>query len=172
MIRVDVAGLVLDSQEQPVVLLRPLEGAGPRRILPIWIGLQEATAIMLALDGATTERPMSYDLMVRLLERLGASVRQVAVTRLEQGTFYAEITLDSPAGVQVIDARPSDSIALAVRTGAPILVAQAVLDEAGLPEEASEAADASAASETPDADAQLDEFTRFLDTVNPDDFRG
>ena len=170
MIRVDVTGLVLDSQEQPVVLLRPSSDAGPRRLLPIWIGPQEATAIMLALDGQATARPMSYELMVRLLERLGASVREVAITRLEQGTFYAEITLDAPGGVHVVDARPSDSIALAVRTGAPIVVAEQVLDEAGLAEE--RPADDAHSEPSADAEEQLAEFTRFLDDVNPDDFRG
>ena len=89
---------------------------------------------MLAIEGTTTSRPMSYDLMVRLLDALDASVRQVAVTKLEEGTFFAEITLDTNAGRRVIDARPSDAIALAMRTEAPIYIAEEVLREAGVSE--------------------------------------
>lgn len=168
-IQVEVATLALDSQEQPVLVLRPMAG-DPRhnRVLPVWIGVQEATAIMLATEGATAARPMSYDLMCRLLDALGASVRRVAVTALRQGTFYAEITLDTPAGTRVIDARPSDSIALAVRTHAPIFVAEDVMDEAGLPEESPDAAEA----EPEAAEPEIAEFSHFLDTVDPDDFRG
>ncbi|MGL5248275.1 MAG: bifunctional nuclease family protein, partial [Brooklawnia sp.] len=119
MIQVDLASMAVDSRGQPVVILKPkFPQQAPTKVLPIWIGAQEASAIMLAVEGATTSRPMSYDLMVRLLDALDASVRQVAVTKLEEGTFFAEITLDTNAGRRVIDARPSDSIALAMRTEA------------------------------------------------------
>lgn len=171
MIQVQVDTLALDSQSQPVLVLRPLPG-DPRhhRVLPVWIGVQEATAIMLVTEGATAPRPMSYDLMHRLLDALGATVRQVAVTALREGTFYAEITLDTPAGVRIIDARPSDSIALAVRTHAPIFVAEQVMDDAGLPEPPDSDSDSDEA-ET-EAEPDIAEFSHFLDTVNPDDFRG
>lgn len=164
MIEVELASLAVDSRGQPVVVLRAVSpDVRPARLLPIWIGVQEATAIMLALEGAAPARPMSYDLMVRLLERLQASVRSVAVTALDSGTFYAEITLDTPTGVHVVDARPSDSVALAVRTDAPIFVAESVMAQAGL-------AEVNPPSE--DDESQLAEFSEFLDTVNPDDFRG
>lgn len=164
MIQVDLASLAVDSRGEPVVLLKPISPEpGQDRVLPIWIGVQEASAIMLAVQGATASRPMAYDLMVRLLGALDGSVVQVAVTRLEHGTFFAEITLDTPSGRQVIDARPSDSIALATRTDAPIFVAAEVLAEAGVqPEQVSDA----------DEESAIEEFTHFLDTVDPDDFRG
>lgn len=163
MIQVQLASIAVDSRGQPVVVLAPIDAEpGARRLLPIWIGLPEASAIMLAVEGVEPARPQTYDLMTTLIERLGAEVAQVVVTKLEAGTFYAEITLVTPAGPELIDARPSDSIALAVRTGAPIFVAEAVFADAGMP-------DAEAAG---DEQHQLAEFHQFLDGVEPDDFRG
>ena len=165
MIQVDLASMAVDSRGQPVVILKPrFPQQAPVKVLPIWIGVQEASAIMLAIEGTTTSRPMSYDLMVRLLDALDASVRQVAVTKLEEGTFFAEITLDTNAGRRVIDARPSDSIALAMRTEAPIYIAEEVLREAGVSE--------NQLSQAEDEETQIEEFTEFLDSVDPDDFRG
>jgi bifunctional DNase/RNase len=167
-LQVDVAQVVVDAQNQPVMLLKPRVGdTNPARLLPIWIGPQEATAIVLALDDEAPPRPMSYDLMYTLLTTLAATVRQVAITRLDEGTFYAEITLDSPAGPRVVDARPSDSIALAVRAGAPIFVAEDVFAVASM-----EVEDRSGATAEPDAEAEVERFSEFLDTVDPDDFRG
>lgn len=164
MIQVDLASLALDSRGEPVVILKPIsQDEGQAYVLPIWIGPQEATAIMLAVQGATASRPLAYDLMVRLLDALEGSVVQVAVTRLKHGTFFAEIELDTPTGRRVVDARPSDSIALAMRTTAPIFVSEDVMLEAGIAEtQVSEA----------DEESQVEEFSHFLDTVNPDDFRG
>ena len=159
MIEVEIATPALDMRGEPVVILRPRGGG---RMLPIWIGSAEATAIMLAVEGATASRPLSYDLMVRLLDELGASVLRVAVTALEEGTYLAEITLATAAGERIIDARPSDSIALAARTGAPILVAEAVLEEAGV----------TGVMVEPEQEAEIEEFGRFLESVDPDDFRG
>ena len=165
MIQVDLASMAVDSRGQPVVILKPkFPQQAPTKVLPIWIGAQEASAIMLAVEGATTSRPMSYDLMVRLLDVLGATVLQVAVTKLEEGTFFAEIPLEPPSGIQVVDARPSDSIALAMRTEAPIYIAEEVLREAGVSE--------NQLSEAQDEETQIEEFTEFLDSVDPDDFRG
>lgn len=164
MIQVELTSLAVDTRGLPVVLLKP---ASPQAdlgvILPIWIGGQEATAIMIAIQGAEMARPMSYDLMAQLLEALDASVSGVAVTRLEEGTFYAEVSLSSPQGPRVIDARPSDSIALALRVEAPIFVAEEVLRTAGIPAE--QITDL-------DEEEQVDKFNEFLDSVDPDDFRG
>lgn len=173
-ILMEIAALALDSHEQPILFLRPSAGeAVGDRVLPIWIGAPEAAAIMVAMGGDPPPRPMSYDLMNTLVERLDASVRQVAVTRLDSGTFYAEITLDTPAGVQVIDARPSDSVAIAVRSRSPILVSEAVLAEAGLPGEVLGPTGAGPRDgRTEETEHQVEEFNRFLDTVDPDDFRG
>lgn len=159
-----MATLAVDSRGQPVVLLAPVEPAQneQRKVLPIWIGMQEATAIMLVVEGTEAPRPMAYDLMITLIERLDASVRQVAVTRLEEGTFFAEITLSTPSGERVIDARPSDSIALAVRTGARIYLAEDVFAEAAVDEPA----------EDGEKESEVAAFQEFLDSVNPEDFRG
>ncbi|MBI5028684.1 MAG: bifunctional nuclease family protein [Actinobacteria bacterium] len=162
-IEVRIASLAVDSRGQPVVVLAPASAEqGARRLLPIWIGVPEATAIMLAVAGEAPSRPQVYDLMTTLLDRLDADVEKVVVTRLEGGTFFAEITLATPSGREVVDARPSDSIALAVRTGAPVFVAEAVFAEAGMP-------DADGAG---DEQSQLAAFHEFLDDVEPDDFRG
>jgi len=174
-IQVELASLTVDSRGAPVVILRPIEDDRDHaRLLPIFIGVQEATAIMLAAEGTTAARPMSYDLMVRLLEALGGSVVGIAVTRLEGGTFYAEITLETPSGRQWIDARPSDSIALAMRVGAPMFVAKAVLDEAAVTEEEASGERATPASPPSEAEqeSQIAAFTDFLDKVDPEDFKG
>jgi len=164
MVQVRVLGIALDAARQHIVLLKPLlEEPGAGRILPIWIGEQEATSILIALGGGEAPRPLSHDLMKTLLETLGAEVERVEVTRIEDGTFFAEITLTTPSGRQVVDARPSDSVALAVRFQAPIWVADELLDEAGIP---AEMVDQGTDEE------KLDEFKQFLEDVDPDDFQG
>lgn len=163
MIEVRVGSLAVDSRGQPVILLEPIAGDDEvRKLLPIWIGVQEATAIMLAAEGAAPPRPLVYDLMTTLIDRLEAHVQQVVVTKLEGGTFYAEITLHTSTGDELIDARPSDSIALAVRTGAPIFVAEAVFADAAVNDIASAG----------EEESQVAAFQEFLDSVEPDDFRG
>lgn len=164
MIQVDLVSLVVDSSGDPVVILKPIsQDALETRLLPIWVGVQEAGAIVLAVQGETTSRPMAYDLMMKIIEEMGGSVVRVAVTRVEHGTFFAEVTLETPSGRRVIDARPSDSIALAMRAGAPMFVAADVLLEAGVVEE----------QDSEDGEeSQIEAFNRFLDTVDPDDFRG
>jgi len=164
MVQVRVVGVALDSGAQHLILLKPLDDEpGPGRILPIWIGPQEATSIVIAVEGAEAPRPLAHDLMKSLLETVGATVERVEVTRIEEGTFYAEITLMTREGRRVLDARPSDAIALAARVDAPIWVADDVLDEAGIIEEIEEA---------PSEEANVAEFKRFLDEVDPEDFQG
>jgi bifunctional DNase/RNase len=104
---------------------------GGERLLPIWIGPFEADAIQMALEGTQPHRPMTHDLALRLLEPLGGTVQQIVINRIADATFYAEITLAANGQTYVIDARPSDAIALAVRNSAPIYVARAVFDMAG-----------------------------------------
>ncbi|MET0726390.1 MAG: bifunctional nuclease family protein [Leifsonia sp.] len=150
---------------QHIILLKPVGDApGAGRVLPIWIGEQEATSTLFALGGDTPPRPLSHDLMKTLLDTVGAHVERVEVTRIEEGTFYAEITLVTSAGPLVLDARPSDSVALAVRSEAPLFVADGVLDEAGIPAEMVEP--------LADEEEELDEFKKFLDDVDPEDFQG
>jgi bifunctional DNase/RNase len=163
MIQVTVGGIALDAAGQHVILLRPVDAlAGQGRILPIWIGALEATAILIAVEGAATPRPLTHDLFHSALEALDAEVAGVRITRIEDGTFYAEIALSSPGGGRVVDARPSDAVALAVRGGAPIHVADDVLAEAGIVDIIAEG----------EEKEDVEEFRRFLDEVDPDDFRG
>lgn len=168
MVDVRVLGVALDTAGQHIVLLKPL-GAEPGEgsILPIWIGQQEATSILIALGGDRAPRPLTHDLMVTLLNRVHATVERVEVTRLDEGTFYAELTLGTPEGRIVLDTRPSDAVALAVRVDSPLVVADAVLEEAGIPASIAEEHDAHENDE-----ARLEEFKRFLDDVSPEDFQG
>ena len=137
--------------QQPIVLLK--ETAGDR-YLPIWIGAVEATAIAFAQQGVVTQRPMTHDLLRDLLEALDKPLRQVTITDLREGVFYAELQFDD--GVTV-NARPSDAIALAMRTGASIRGEETVLAEAGIaiPDEQED---------------EVERFREFLDTITPEDF--
>ena len=133
----DYIAVTIDSirkhpdSEHRVVVLRASED----RILPIWIGPFEADAITITLEGKQPDRPMTHDLTVRLLETLAAQVQQVVVNKIIDSTFYAEITLDQGEQRHLIDARPSDALALAVRTNTPLFVARAVLDAASGPDD-------------------------------------
>lgn len=163
MVQVRVAGVALDSSGQHVILLKPItELPGAGNILPIWIGAQEATSILVAVENAATPRPLAHDLMRQMLETLGAEVTQVEVTRIDDGTFYADVTLDSGGTVYTVDARPSDAVALASRTGSPIFVADEVLEEAGTPDMLADE----------DEEERLEEFKDFIEHVDPEDFRG
>ncbi len=136
---------------QPIVLLREVEG---ERYLPIWIGAPEASAIAFAQQGVTPARPLTHDLMVDVIAALGARLVQVQITDLADGVFYALLVFDT--GTEV-SARPSDAIALALRTGAEVVGAESVLDEAGL----------TLPSEDED---EVEKFREFLDQVSPEDF--
>jgi bifunctional DNase/RNase len=142
---------------QPIVLLREEGGS---RYLPIFIGPPEATAIVYALQGMETPRPMTHDLFTTVLAESGVRLEQVEITELHDGTFFAEVSLRRGDETLRISSRPSDAIALAVRMehDVPILAAEAVLDEAGVMFEPDE--------EEPD----IEEFREFLDQVRPEDF--
>ena len=136
---------------QPIVLLREVDGD---RYLPIWIGAVEATAIAFAQQGVVPPRPLTHDLIKDLLNATGNDLTEVRITEMKDGIFYALLVFDS--GVEV-SARPSDSIALALRTGSKIVCAEDVLDEAGL--------------EVPDEqEDEVEKFREFLDHVSPEDF--
>lgn len=126
-----VGGVVIDPGSQvPVVILRGIED--PRLYLPIFIGGLEATAIATVLASVTMPRPMTHDLVVSVLTAVQCRIARVLVTRLDSGTFYAEVHIeDGQGGALVLDARPSDALALALRTESPIAVARAVVAEAG-----------------------------------------
>ena len=166
MVQVRIVALAVDSRSLPVVLLKPiLDEPGSGNILPIWIGTQEATSILIATEGATARRPLTHDLMKSLLEAVQADLERVDITRIEEGTFYAEMTLKTRDGPLVLDARPSDAIALAARVDAPIWVSDDLLETAGVPDETE-------VPPSPGEESQLDEFKRFLDEVDPEDFQG
>lgn len=149
---VEVIGVRVEMpSNNPIVLLR--ESAGDR-YLPIWIGAVEATAIAFAQQGVVPPRPLTHDLLRDLLEATGNALTEVRITEMRDGVFYATLALAS--GVEV-SARPSDSIALALRTGARIVCADDVLEEAGL--------------EVPDEqEDEVEKFREFLDHVTPEDF--
>ena len=138
---------------QPIVLLREVAG---ERYLPIWIGAAEATAIAFAQQGVVPPRPLTHDLMRDLIGAMGNELNEVRITEMRDGVFYAVLVLSSGAEVS---ARPSDSIALALRTGSKIVCAEDVLEEAGLevPEEEED---------------EVEKFREFLDSVSPEDFEG
>ena len=137
--------------QQPIVLLKEIDG---ERYLPIWIGAVEATAIAFAQQGVVTARPMTHDLLRDLLTALDRPLMSVTITALKDGVFYAELGFD---GGLTVSARPSDAIALAMRTGAVIRTEEAVLAEAGIaiPDEQED---------------EVEKFREFLDTITPEDF--
>lgn len=143
--------------KQPIVLLKTAEG---NKFLPIWIGHPEAAAILMKLQGAATPRPMTHDLFTEILQQLEARVVRIEVTELRENTFYALITVAVNGSEIEIDSRPSDAIALAVRSGAPIFAAEAVIEESAIEFE----------REDVNEEEVVEEFKKFLDEVKPDDF--
>ena len=127
-LRIDSVRVGYTTQHQ-ILVLRETEG---ERCLPIWIGPSEAAAIMFAVQGQQMPRPMTHDLADRMVEALGYTIEQVVITQIVDNTFFAEIALVSGEQRHVLDARPSDALALAVRMDAPIFAAPAVLDQAGV----------------------------------------
>ena len=166
MVEMEIVGVRVElPSNTPIALLRERDGA--RRVLPIFIGGPEATAIAFALEEVVTPRPMTHDLMRNLLDDLGASVESVVVTELRDRTFYAEIELHAADGVHRISSRPSDAIALAIRVGTPIFASEEVLDEAGFEAEDETEADEAEGGEEAEV---VEQFREFIDSVNPDDF--
>jgi len=145
----------------PVVLLREQEGE--RRVLPIYIGPEEARAIALALEGVSTPRPMTHDLLRDVLNAVDVRVVSITVTELRESTFFAELELLVDGRTVKVSSRPSDAVALAVRVDAPIFASEEVLADAAMP-----------APEEPEDEEQqeeiVDQFREFIDQVNPEDF--
>lgn len=166
MIPLSLVGVRVEvPSNQPVVLLRE---EGGERHLPIFIGAPEATAIVYALQGMATPRPMTHDLLKTVIDDLDARVDRVEIVGLSEGTFFARVHLEAHGAHLEIDSRPSDALALAVRydPAVPIFATEEVLDEAGVPFEATEEAE----GEEGDAEEQIDEFRQFLDQITPEDF--
>ena len=145
--------------KQPIVLLKTADG---NKFLPIWIGHPEAAAILMKLQGASTPRPMTHDLVTDMLGQLEARVVRIAVTELRENTFYAIVTVAVDGSEIEIDSRPSDAIALAVRADAPIFAADSVIEESAIEFE----------HEDVNEEEVVEEFKKFLDEVKPEDFSG
>ena len=128
MIEMTIKGLMVDPiTNMPIIILRDQEG---QRILPIWVGVFEANAIALQIENVQTPRPMTHDLLKNIIDDLSAQVERIVVTELKENTFYALIHLRKNGHSIEVDARPSDAIALALRTRSPIFVEEAVIQNA------------------------------------------
>jgi len=146
----------------PIVLLK--ETAGEGRLLPIFIGGPEATSIALALEEMATPRPMTHDLMKDILAALATNLEKVVITDLRDRTFFAELYLRNGETETIVSSRPSDALALAARTGAPVFASETVLNAAGQ--------DAEPAAEEEEDEEVLEQFREFIDNISPDDFEG
>lgn len=144
----------------PVMHLREQEGA--RRILSIYIGMSEANAIRLAQTGAMPPRPLTHDLLVNVLEDLGAHLNRIVITEVRDNTYFAELQLVHQGQRHSISCRPSDAVAVAVRAAVPIAASRELLDQVGLlVDDEGEQAD----------EEVIDEFRDFIENINPEDFR-
>jgi bifunctional DNase/RNase len=154
----DIYGVSFDLVgKQPIVLLKTKDG---NRYLPIWIGQPEAAAILMKLQGASTPRPMTHDLVTDILGQLDAQVVRITVTELRENTFYAQITVQMDGTEIDVDSRPSDAIALAIRAEAPIFAADSVIEESAIEFEGEEV----------NEEEMVAEFKKFLDHVTPEEF--
>ena len=165
MVEMELLGVQVElPSNSPLLLLRETVGQG--RVLPVVIDTPEAHAIHRGIEGIRLARPLTHDLLVAMLADLQAIVTAVTVTELRERTFFAEIELEVAGQRHLISARPSDAIAIAVRTETPIFASEEVLAEAGQVI----AAHPSDEEQDNDPDELLDEFKQFLDDVSPDDF--
>jgi len=144
--------------KQPIVLLKTADG---NKFLPIWIGHPEAAAILIRMQGTQLPRPMTHDLLMNVIDTFDAEVIRITVTELRDSTFYALLTINQAGREIEIDSRPSDALALAVRTDAPIFASSDLLEENGIEFEQG----------VEDTEEIVDSFRSFLDSVTPDDFR-
>ena len=155
MIEVKVAGIVIDNKSNsPVMLLREISD---EKVLPIYIGPAEAASIAYALENVKAIRPLTIDLMKLLIEGTRSKVKRINITSIRNDTFFAEIILETDSKIVSIDARPSDSVALAIRTNSPIYVAEEVMDTC-------------ATTMTLDDESKLKELRLNLRNLNPEDF--
>lgn len=166
LIPVEVVGVRIEMpSNQPIVLLKEIEGT---RFLPIWVGAVEATAIAFAQQGLEASRPLTHDLMRDLLDRVDITLTSVHITSIKDGVFFAEMNLRGKGGaLEPLSARPSDAIAIALRTKSNIMVSNDLLDEVGIDIPEPVAGSASAAG-----DQELEAFREFLEGINPEDFAG
>jgi bifunctional DNase/RNase len=166
MVEVRLRAVRVDLQSNtPVLLLQETEGEG--RTLPIFIGTPEATAIAYALQGVAMPRPMTHDLMKDLLASLEVDVERVVITELRASTYYAELHLRAGSRRVVVSSRPSDAVAVAVRTESPLYVSDELMDSEGILL-AIDAADED--DDESSSDELVGQFRQFLDSIKPEDF--
>lgn len=164
MIEVEVVGVRIEMpSNQPIVLLKEIQG---QQFLPIWVGAVEATAIAFAQQGVEPPRPLTHDLMATMIDLLGATLERVVITQIVEGVFYADLHLhlkdrQTKSAEIVISARPSDALALALRSASSIWVSDELMAAAGIeiPEH-----------EGGKANEEVERFREFLDQINPEDF--
>lgn len=158
----EVVGVRVEMpSNQPILLLKEIDGS---RFLPIWVGASEASAIAFAQQGVEPPRPLTHDLMREIVESLDATLTAVHLTEMRDGVFFANLIIRSGGSSSTtISARPSDAIALALRTHSNILASSELLDEAGI---------AIPVEEGGAENQEVERFRAFLDEINPDDFAG
>ena len=175
MVEVFVARLGLDSSTNSYVVI--LQEKGGHRLLPIWIGQPEAESIVMQMKNMKRERPLTHDLCKRLIVGLGGSLRRVQITRVQKNTYFAEMHLVRGDDVVHVDARPSDSIAIALRLAAPIFAPEALLtavaaDDAEEAEEAGEVSDVGEANDLEEEQRRMSaqDLKEHLENLRPEDF--
>jgi hypothetical protein len=167
MVPVVVLGLAVDVDLRSVVLLTPRDGEERQRtIVPIWVGSDEAALVSIAMNGEVSARPITHDLLQDVVIASGATLDRVEIPRIEDSVFHAELHLSTEFGPVVLDCRPSDAIALALRLESPLFVAEAILEQRGRVEESDES------DESKEDEMVVASFRRFLDDVDPGDFTG
>ena len=174
LVNMEVVGVRIEMpSNQPIVLLKEIDGS---RFLPIWVGAVEATAIAFAQQGLAAQRPLTHDLLANVLEVADLTMTAVHITELKDGVFFAEIQIrDSQSALLKVSARPSDAIAVALRTKSNILAESELLDQVGIdiPERLIEGEDEAGADNSgAGSDIELERFREFLDQINPEDFAG
>lgn len=156
MVELNVAGIMLEPKSQsPIVVLKDKED---RRALLIWVGEFEANAILLGLEKMATPRPLTHELMLNGFTAMGAELRQMRITEIRDNTYYAELEFALNGKSFVVDSRPSDAIALAVRSQIPVQVAESVMESSSVPVSPSE------------EEEEAEKFRKFLESVKPSDF--
>jgi bifunctional DNase/RNase len=174
-IEVTVHGLgIAPPSSLPLLLLKEREG---ERVLPVGIGPNEAQAIVMPLQGVRPPRPMTHDIFVEVVASLGAHLRRVEITDLIESTFHARLMLETGGQERIYDIRPSDAVALAVRTETPIFVAEAVFDQAGIlspqvTQEGASAEEGGSESGEPVDESKLTPFKEFIESLDIDDLGG
>jgi bifunctional DNase/RNase len=169
MVEVFVARLGLDSATSSYVVI--LQEKGGQRLLPIWIGQPEAESIVTQMNNIKRERPMTHDLCKSLILGMGGALRRVQITRVQKNTYFAELHIHRGETVVHVDARPSDSIAIALRLAAPIYAPESLLTAvAAEDEESSEESGPDFAAATEEAKLDAEQLKEYLESLRPEDF--